>query len=154
MIVWAIWGCRLPAFAETYGAAENRVTLTAVVFEDKSHEYYYELLEKALKNVGYTLELQEIPDIPQKRIVAMLDQDDGMFFHMFIHTRERDEKWVPVEVGLTNSLIAHRILFIPRGQQHLYNDVNALGDFRALGKVGAFGKGWYDAKVWEHFSNA
>jgi hypothetical protein len=58
--------------------SDETVTLTAVVFEDGSHSYYYELLEEALKHVGYELELKEIAEIPQKRIIAMLDQEDDM----------------------------------------------------------------------------
>lgn len=39
-------------------------------------------------------------------------------------------------------------MLIPKDQQHVYDVVNSLQDFRKLGKVGAMGRGWFDVKIW------
>ena len=58
-------------------------------------------------------------------------------------------KYIPIEVGLTNGLIGKRILFIKSGDQHLYDNVNTLDDFRQLNLVGGIGKNWFDVNVWK-----
>ena len=37
---------------------------------------------------------------------------------------------------------------IPAGQDNIYSQIKTLEDFKALGKVGAFGENWFDIKVW------
>ena len=130
--------------------SREKITLKAAVFDDGRQNYYHELLREALQQIGYELELEEIPNVPQKRIEVMLDQEDSMLFYWFLQTKDRDERWTSIELGLTNGLIGHRILFIPKGRQSVYDHVNTLDDFKSLNFVGAFGETWYDAKVWEY----
>ncbi|MCG8569679.1 MAG: hypothetical protein MJB14_06035, partial [Spirochaetes bacterium] len=124
------------------------IVLSIVSFNDNTHKYYHELLEKALEANGHKVRLKVLRDIPQTRIIKMLETGE-IDIHWFVQNPDRDKMYVPVEVGLTNALIGHRVLFIPKGSQEIYNNVKTLNDFRALNKAGGFGTKWYDVKVWE-----
>ncbi len=130
-------------------AKTESIQLTVASFTNGSHLYYHELLIEALKAEGHQLQLIVKEDMPQKRVVQSLDRD-LISLHWLVQSAERDAKYVPVKVGLTNSLIGHRILLIPKGQQSVYDNVQSVEDFRALGKVGAFGLNWFDVRVWKH----
>lgn len=125
------------------------VKLHAFDFDDGHHQYYFDLLRRSLEETGYKLELIRHSNVPQRRIQYILDNDWQPYFHIFLHTGERDERWKSIPFGLTESLIAHRVLFIPKGQQPVYDEVRTLEDFRNLNLVGAFGAHWYDIDVWK-----
>lgn len=114
----------------------------------ESHQYFHELLAKSLEAKGEEFAITT-KEMPQKRAVRMLEQG-GITLFWLIQSDQRDQDYLPVKVGLTNSLIGHRILFIPKGTQAQYDGVNSLEDFRKLGKVGGFGKNWFDVRVWVH----
>lgn len=126
------------------------VKLRGFSFEDGHHQYYFDLLERSLEGIGFSLELQVNSNVPQKRIEYILDTSDESYFHIFLRTDERDRRWHTVSQGLTNSLIGQRVLFIPAGMQRLYEDVKTLDDFRNLGLTGGFGAGWYDIEIWRN----
>lgn len=65
-----------------------------------------------------------------------------------IESEERNKRYIPIEVGLTNGLIGKRILFIRKGDQHLYDRVKTLEDFRRLNLFGGMGEKWFDCDVW------
>ncbi|OZG75208.1 hypothetical protein BTA51_02145 [Hahella sp. CCB-MM4] len=111
--------------------------------------YFVDLLEQSLKAQGYDVSLRVIEELPQSRVVYMVTHGD-LSLTWLLQTKERDESLVPVHVGLTNGLIGHRVLLIPPEAQSLYDQVNSLADFRTLGKVGVFGKDWFDVKVWKY----
>lgn len=117
-------------------------------FNDNSHHYYHELIEKSVQAIGYEVIISTpYKHIPQKRTHTML-QHGKLSLMWYIESEERNKKYLPVPVGLTNKLIGKRILFIPEGKQFLYDSVQTIDDFRALKVVGAFGKNWYDEEVW------
>jgi hypothetical protein len=126
------------------------IVLKLPQYVDNSHQYYYELLEKSLDQIGVPLKIipSEKP-LPQKRAVAMFEnrQLDAIWL---IRSKERDALFVAVSVGLTNGLAGQRILFIPPGTQATYNGVKTLADFRDLKLTGAFGINWFDIKIWKH----
>lgn len=127
----------------------ERITLRVAAYEDNSHHYYHELLINSLEAVDCQTTLV-IPaaHLPQKRAVKMLENGELSLLWL-IQTADRDKRYMPVNVGLTNGLIGHRILLIPKNQQVIYSAVRSLEDFRALNKTGGFGKDWFDIKVWE-----
>jgi hypothetical protein len=130
-------------------AANEKIVLTSGTLPAGGHVYYHELLRKALKLNGYDLDLK-VDELPQKRAEGLLDKN-ALSIYWFLPTKERDNRgWVKIGIGLTNGLIAQRVLFIPKGKQTLYNKVRTLGDFRKLGMCGAFGVNWFDVKVWKH----
>jgi hypothetical protein len=121
--------------------------LVLPTYPDNSQLFYIELLQKSLDAAGveYTTEFEK--DLPQTRAVEMLDQGQLSMMWM-LASAERDAKYTRVDVGLTGGLIGRRILLISPKQSETYANVQNLDDFRKLGKVGAFGKNWFDAKVW------
>lgn len=129
---------------------ENKISMSVFTLTDQSHNYYLELLDKSLEAIGYSLELELLADVSRRRREFMLDQDDTVCLHRFLQTEERDRRWYSIDIGLTDSLVGKRILFIKRGNQHLFDQVQTLDDFRSLNFVGGFGEGWFDIDIWEH----
>lgn len=111
------------------------------------HLFFHELLKTAITEAGHTPELI-VKKYPQKRIKKLIDNGSLSLFWM-IESAERDKKYTPIKVGLTNGLIGKRILFIKHGEQSKYNNVKTLDDFRNLNLVAGMGKNWFDAKVWK-----
>ena len=115
-----------------------------------TYPYHHDLRKQALEAAGHEVILTRLSeDHSQKRLVAMLDMDSPEITLLWlVQTKERDQAYVPVNVGVTDGLIGHRILFIPKGTQPRYDGVRSLADFRKLGLTGGFGKGWFDVEVW------
>ncbi len=111
------------------------------------HFFYHELLENALKENGH-IPILITPKLPQLRIKAYL-VDGRISIYWQIKSKERNSKFILVNVPLTNGLIGKRILFIKNGAQSYYNKVNTLEDFRNLKSIGMMGKKWFDAGVWK-----
>ncbi len=131
-------------------ANSDEVRLHIPVLEDspKLHLYFHELLETALKEAGHVPVLIS-RKMPQLRIKKSLESGEISIYWM-LESTERNAEYIPIEVGLTNEIIGKRILFIKKGDQHLYDNVNTLDDFRKLGLVGGMGNNWFDAKIWEY----
>ena len=125
------------------------ITLHIPVLEDSPdlHLFFHELLEASLKEAGHTPKLIPLW-LPQARIREYFD-DGILSIYWMVQSRERDAKYNLIDVGLTNGLIGKRILFIKRGDQHRYDNVQTLEDFRALNLVAGIGVGWFDVKVWK-----
>ncbi len=113
----------------------------------KQHEYYHELLETALIEAGHKPILTS-HRLPQVRARFFLNKGNISIYWM-INSKKRNEDFIPIEVGLTNGLIGVRILFIKSGDQHLYDKVRNLDDFRNLNLIGGLGRGWYSVDVWK-----
>lgn len=127
--------------------AEN-INLTLASFG--GYEYFHALLKESLEAQGHKVTITKLsPDYEQKRVLDMLGKDDTISLHWIVQTPERDSTYVPVEVGITDGLIGKRILFIGKGKQSEFDGVKSIDDFKKLGKIGAFGKGWFDVKVWQ-----
>lgn len=125
-----------------------KVDLNNAELKAGGQEYFTELLQKSLIEAGHKVSINNLGRLPQKRMALML-QTGELSLLLLVQSAERDKKYIPVEIGLTNGLIGHRILLIPKGQQSVYDAVTNLDDFRKIGKVGAFGRGWFDVKVWQ-----
>lgn len=125
------------------------LSLTLAATPDGTHAYYHELISGSMKEAGQEVKVRVKKAMPQRRILMLL-ADGELTLHWMVQTDDRDKKYLPVRVGLTNGLIGHRVLFIPKGSQSVYDAVETLDDFRNLGKIGGFGKNWFDVKVWRH----
>ncbi len=130
-------------------AYSDVITLHIPIVDDSPqlHIFYHELLETAMKEVGLTPKLIT-SKLPQLRIKGYFD-DGRISIYWMVESDERNKQYIPIEVGLTNGLIGKRILFIKKGEQHLYDGVKTLEDFRNLNLVGGMGKKWFDVKVWK-----
>lgn len=129
-------------------ARADYLTIRVPTYSDGLHEYFTELLFMALEQDGHLAAFEHVLDVPHLREREMLMSGDLDVLWLF-QSKKRDEQFIPVPIGLTNGLTGQRILLIPPGDEHEFEDVESLGDFRRLGKVGGFGTGWYDISVWE-----
>jgi len=127
-------------------SVEIRLNIPMVSDSPKQHHFYHELLTTAIKEIGHT-PILEVHNLPQLRIKRYLDSGTISIYWM-LETAERNQRYLPIKVDLTNGLIGNRILLIKRGDQTVYDDVKNLEDFRGLGLVAGMGLGWFDAKVW------
>ena len=114
---------------------------------DIHSDYYYKILKTALTNAGFQTVIEKI-DLPSQRAKAYLESGDIDIIFM-IRNDERDSKYVPIPIGLTNGLIASRVLFVPVGDSHIYENVTSLEDLQNLDKIVGMGAQWFDVKVWE-----
>ena len=111
-------------------------------------DYYFELLQRSFNLIGYQLTIDKLDGIPQQRVAKWLD-DGEISLHWFIQTKERDNRYTPVRLDITNKIVGQRVLLILKGAQQEYAQVNSVADFKALNKVAGFGKGWFDSQVWQ-----
>ena len=130
------------AFSETV-----KLTIPTISEIPKQKEFFHELLATALKESDHIAILTN-KNYPQKRIIQQLDSGNLSLFWM-ISSKERDEKYIPIKVNLTQQLIGKRILFIKHGDQHLYDNVKTLKDFKNLDLIAGMGANWFDAQVWK-----
>ena len=130
-------------------ASAERIKLKLAILPDGKHRYYHELLDIALKNAGHNPFIERVGGLTQEQIDQSL-ANNRLTLHWFLQTKARDERFVPVTVGLTNGLIGQRILFISKDQQNMYTNIASLEEFRKLGKSAALGRIWFDVDVWKH----
>lgn len=109
--------------------------------------YFHELLEQSVTDIGHTPKFFK-KVLPQSRVKAYLESGKICVYWM-VRSKERDERYTPIWVGLTNGLVGKRVLFIKRGYQSIYDRVNTLDEFRSLGLIGGMGQDWYDVAVWK-----
>ena len=130
-------------------AFANEMTIYIPIISESTqqHLFFHELLETALIDDGQNPRLIT-PELPQRRSKYFLNNGEISIFWM-IESEQRNKQFIPIEVGLTNGLISKRILFIKKGDQHLYNNVDSLEDFRKLNLTGGMGEKWFDTKVWK-----
>jgi len=130
-------------------AYPDEIRLHVPIIDDSplQHLFFHELLEAAIRDAGHTPVL--VPEIiNQLRTKFYLDSGQISIFWM-IESVERNEKYTPIDVPITNGLIGKRVLLIKKGDQHIYDDVQTIEDFRELNLVGGMGKEWFDVEVWK-----
>ncbi|MCP3921860.1 MAG: hypothetical protein GY714_04665 [Desulfobacterales bacterium] len=112
-------------------SAEN-IKLNIPILEDGpfQHIFYHDLLKKSLEDSCHKVELVS-SRLPHLRIKYYMDIGEVSIFWM-IESEERNNKYIPIKVGLTNKFIGKRVLFIKKGTQKKYNNVKTLNDFRKL----------------------
>ncbi len=123
-----------------------RLEISKVTDSAGHHLFYHELLTTALKEIGHT-PILTVSNTPHLRSKQYLDSGITSIFWM-LETKERNQRYIPIEVGLTDGLIGKRILLIKKGEQSHYDKVKNLDDFRGLNLTAAMGLKWFDAKVW------
>ncbi|MGY5451260.1 hypothetical protein ACVFI8_10015 [Agarivorans sp. MS3-6] len=127
------------------------VELHLPVYSDDSHIYYHELLEQALLDAGHQPQIILSSNLPQKRAESMLRNGQlSLVWLLATEERNQDPAFTPIKIGLTNGLIGHRLLLVPKSDVDSYRFVSNLDDFKALDKTGGFGKNWFDVAVWQH----
>lgn len=113
-----------------------------------SFNYMSTLLTRSLNHQGYAVEITNLGNMPTTRLEVLMEQ--GTIDTLILgQTPSRNERFLNVQVGMTNNLVNHRILFIPPGSQQDYNPISTLDDFIALNKVAGMGQAWGDKLIWE-----
>jgi len=113
----------------------------------ESFSYISLILTRALEASGYRVQIKNVGEFPTTRLENMMALGEVSGFIMG-ETKKRNERFLAVRVGMTNNIVGHRILFIPKGTQHEYEHVRTLEDFRLLGKVAGMGDAWADVAIW------
>jgi hypothetical protein len=140
-------GSLLLSIATTAYSQTVKLHVPIVAESPLQHFFFHELLKTALLEAGHTPELI-IKKYPQKRTIKQLDNGILSIYWMVAST-QREKKYIPIKINLTNQLIGKRILFIKHGEQAKYDQIKTLEDFRNLNLVGGMGQNWFDAQVWK-----
>ncbi|RED53797.1 hypothetical protein [Aestuariispira insulae] len=128
-------------------AAADEMTLRIADQTDRTYEFYHILLEQAFEQAGHKLTLIKRTGLPQKRIIALFEHGE-LDIHWMLESKERNEKYQAIPVGLTGGLAGHRVLLISPEQQSQFDPVKTLDDFRNMNLAGGFGENWFDIDVW------
>lgn len=128
--------------------ANETIEISLIGQAEGTSNYYHDLIRQSLTEAGYSVELDILYDIPQKRYVAMF-RHGVIDVVWLIKSAERNQKYVHVDIELTNGFLGQRVLLLPPGESENYADITSLEDFRQSGKVGVFGSNWFDIDVWE-----
>lgn len=142
---WATLAILVACFMAMPAMAGQRLTLRLGNLTD--FDYLSDLLTQVLEADGYDVEIVKVSDVPTSRMEWMLE-DGELSVMMLGETPPRSDRFLPVKVAMTDNLMTRRILFIPKGHQHHYNQVETLDDFRALGLVAGMGRSWRDFRIW------
>ena len=114
----------------------------------ESVAYTRQVLEQTLALGGHTVSVDALGDLPMTRLEVMLQRGEISVL-ILGPTAERERKFLPVRVDMTDNLVNQRILFIPKGRQSLYDPVHSLEDFRRLRQVAGLGAAWADTAIWK-----
>ncbi|WP_114787549.1 hypothetical protein [Vibrio tetraodonis] len=129
--------------------AQEKMTLTLPSQQDGGHKFYHDLLHTALTDAGYNVTINTpMEHIPQKRAVKMVEAGQ-LSLTWLIGTEQRNQKYIPVRVPLTNGMIGKRILLIPPELQNEFDTINNLKDLQQSKMVAGLGMNWYDIDVWK-----
>jgi len=123
------------------------VTIRISRCESKNAPFIFELLTTALKETSPETKLTELGCFPHLRQRDMLKHGE-LDVVLLIQSDEYDKNLIPIRVPVTNGLISQRVLVVSKSKTYLYKGIQTLDEFRALNLVGAFGKNWFDCKVW------
>lgn len=129
-------------------AHAKKIVLRMPAYSDGAHLYFYDLLYSAFRQTEHDITIEQVSNYPHLREREMLMTGD-LDALWLIHTKERNTKYLQIPVGLTNGMIGKRVLLVSPNQKEKYKNVTNVDEFRELGKIGAFGKGWFDTKVWK-----
>ena len=124
------------------------VELTLPKVSGQRHLYFARILEESLRMAGHTPRFTFTQELPQPRVWAELERGAIDVFWA-LQTSDRDAKFLAAGSNITGGMYGQRVLVARKSDLPLYAQTKSLEEFRALGKVGAFGKGWFDIDVWK-----
>lgn len=127
--------------------ADNVISLT-LGGTDIAYRYTSELLTSALNSEGYEVQISYAGNLPTTRLEYMMANGSLSCF-ILGKTEIRSEKFLKIDIGMTNNLMGQRILFIRPEMQIDFDTVYTLDDFRALEKIAGMGIAWGDVDIWE-----
>lgn len=115
-------------------------------------KYYHDLVKKSLEADGYKVHYKYLEStINQNRIMHMLNNGEGgPLFLWRSRNSKRDKGLVPIRVDIGDKMLGMRVLFIRKGEQSKFDNVETLEDFKKLKMRAGFSPIWSDVKVWKH----
>lgn len=131
------------------GHAQADKALTLVLGDLNDAVYLSDLLTRVLEQDGFRVNVEYVSNLPNNRLERMLEKGD-ISVMMLGQTASREERFLPVDVGMTDKLIGQRILFIPEGHQYRYDGIENLQDIRDRQLTAGMGPNWLDYQIWTH----
>lgn len=131
------------------GQAQADRSLTLVLGDLNDSAYLSDLLTRVLEQEGFRVTVEYAAHLPNNRLERMLEKGE-ISAMMLGQTASRDRRFLKIEVGMTDNLIGQRILFIPKGHQSRYDDVETLQDIRDRQLTAGMGPNWLDYQIWKH----
>lgn len=124
------------------------VELTLPKVSGQRHLYFARILEESLRMAGHTPRFRYTQVLPQPRVWAELESGEIDVFWA-LQTSDRDAKFLAAGSNITGGMYGQRVLVVRKSDLPLYAQTKSLDEFRTLGKIGAFGNGWFDVDVWK-----
>lgn len=153
---WPTWiaiGCLLampaPAVFATEAALLSQIRVPKPRSEhDVSHQYYVELLQKALQKAaaGRTVpEILPVAEMEQGRAVRELQKSQLIDLFWMGTDRDKEQQLRAIRIPLERGLMGFRMLTIQRSQSEKFNQINNLQQLRKLSACQ--GLSWPDTRI-------
>ncbi|MFY0664800.1 MAG: hypothetical protein JXQ97_09240 [Natronospirillum sp.] len=153
MNVCRVWLLGALCCALLFGAAQAQSNDAADTVElhlggtDEAFAYSSLLLREALESEGYRVTITRVENVPMSRMEVMMERGD-VSAHILGETPERNARYIPVRIGMTDNLVGKRVLFIKPDDQVRFDGVTSLDDMRQRSLVGGLGEAWGDVAIW------
>lgn len=95
----------------------------------------------------HDLKLVELRNVPQARVMAMLQNNHDLNTFITGYSEEREKKLLQVDIPVTRGLLGHRVFMVRKGNETLLQDVKTLEALKKI-RMGS-GVDWMDTKVLE-----
>jgi len=113
-------------------------------------DYVIDLVTTSLKKIGKDIEFVRVDDdFSMARQMQLFETGQGLDLIWRGENPELKQKYLEVEVDITEGLKGYRVMLIHPKDRDLYRNVRSLADLQALGTVAALGAGWNDIDVWQ-----
>lgn len=128
---------------------QKEITFNISSRNHENRNYYIELIKRSLEGEGYLVTFNDLGISNTRRQKTDLNENK-LSLMWRLKTPLRDKSFTRVNIGLSNGLIAQRILFIKNKNQHAFENITNIEDFRKRNLVGEFGDSWFDIDIWHH----
>lgn len=147
-IIFALTGLLLMTVSAFAAPAEpETVTLNMVAYKDGSHEFYHELLTRAVEAEGNRCWIisRQSTSLPK---LTHLMQEGVISVHWFVESPEHNQELLGVPVPISDNIVGNRILLAPRAELERFAGIQSLRDLQDSGLIAATVRGDYDSEVW------
>lgn len=113
--------------------------------------YMRALIVSSLEGAGHRVSVEVLPKhYGVKRIIKEVSRGNlQLVWAGRARNFKEKERFLRIDIGLTNGLKARQVLFIKASAQEYYRGVKSLAQFRALDKVAIFGASWAATRFWK-----
>ncbi len=131
----------LPTSAETLRLRVPDVSTT---------DYVVDLLTSSLEKHGKSVVFDRVDaEFNMARQMVLFETGEGLDLIWRGESPDLKQKYLEVEVDITDGLKGYRVMLIHPRDRDLYKGVTSLEEFQAVGTVAALGAGWNDVDVWQ-----